>query len=181
MRVFAGVGYARATTNAIASEAGISVGSLYQFFANKEDIAEALEKRYADRLAATRDWATSSRSDDTLDVRIGRLIDAIVAISSDSPGFNALFAERPLSAEVARAAHSHHAAFVAVVDSILGDTAPSMPEADRSRVTMVATQICRALMPNIVAAAQPERDQLVRELKQALTGYLEGRAAGYDG
>src|SRR6266511_1332655 len=40
--VFADAGYERATTNAIAAAAGISPGSLYQFFPNKEAIAEAL-------------------------------------------------------------------------------------------------------------------------------------------
>ncbi|OWY61551.1 hypothetical protein B7486_63205, partial [cyanobacterium TDX16] len=45
-RVFTEVGYDAATTNLIASEAGISPGSLYQFFANKEAIAEALAARY---------------------------------------------------------------------------------------------------------------------------------------
>ena len=47
MRVIAKVGYSRATTNAIAAEAGISPGSLYQFFDDKEQIAQALEMRYA--------------------------------------------------------------------------------------------------------------------------------------
>ena len=51
--VFAEVGYDRATTNAIAARAGMSPGSLYQFFANKEVIAEALVRRYAQQLRAT--------------------------------------------------------------------------------------------------------------------------------
>src|SRR4051812_43963566 len=52
--VFARVGYERATTNAIAAEAGISPGSLYQFFPNKEAIAGALETRYAEQMRNAR-------------------------------------------------------------------------------------------------------------------------------
>jgi len=43
------VGYAEATTGAVASRAGISHGSLYQFFPNKEAIASALGSQYADQ------------------------------------------------------------------------------------------------------------------------------------
>ena len=41
-------GYEATTTNRIAARAGISPGSLYQFFKNKEDIAHALATRYTE-------------------------------------------------------------------------------------------------------------------------------------
>ena len=44
--VFAEMGYERATTNAIAAKAGVSPGTLYQFFSNKQEIAEALANHY---------------------------------------------------------------------------------------------------------------------------------------
>ena len=48
--VFAQVGYDEATTHQIADSAGISPGSLYQFFSNKEEIAQALAARYVEEL-----------------------------------------------------------------------------------------------------------------------------------
>src|SRR2546429_2624375 len=48
--VFARMGYEEATTNHIAAQAQISPGSLYQFFANKEEIAQALASRYTEEL-----------------------------------------------------------------------------------------------------------------------------------
>src|SRR5271167_4886975 len=50
-RVFGEVGYHAATTNAIAAEAKVSPATLYQFFPNKEAIADALVVRYATDLA----------------------------------------------------------------------------------------------------------------------------------
>jgi AcrR family transcriptional regulator len=41
-------GFAHATTNRIAEKAGVSVGSLYQYFPNKEAIVAALRERYQD-------------------------------------------------------------------------------------------------------------------------------------
>src|SRR5215469_14487495 len=48
--VFAELGYERATTNLIASRASVSPGTLYQFYPNKEAMAEALAVRYAEKL-----------------------------------------------------------------------------------------------------------------------------------
>src|SRR5881275_146942 len=48
--VFAEVGYDEANTNRIAAQSGISPGSLYQFFSNKEEIAQALAARYTEEL-----------------------------------------------------------------------------------------------------------------------------------
>jgi AcrR family transcriptional regulator len=176
-RVFGKVGYSRATTNAIAAEARISPGSLYQFFDNKEQIAEALERRYADQLSATRGAALHSEPGEPIEERVGKLVDAVVAFSCDTPGFQALFSERPYSAGVAQAAHAHHEAFVGQLDAIVADEAPYLSRSDRSRITQVATQICRAVMPGIVAAQGNERDRLVSELRTALTSYLAARVA----
>ena len=44
-RVLEREGYARATTNRIAEIAGVSVGTIYQYFANKDEIFDALIRR----------------------------------------------------------------------------------------------------------------------------------------
>src|SRR3954470_13240534 len=51
-RVFVKEGYAKATTNRIAAAAGVSVGSLYQYFPSKDAIAVELLRRYRDQLVA---------------------------------------------------------------------------------------------------------------------------------
>jgi AcrR family transcriptional regulator len=45
-RIFHEQGYAGATTNDIADEAGLSIGSLYQYFPNKDALLAALTKRH---------------------------------------------------------------------------------------------------------------------------------------
>src|SRR5690242_1322961 len=49
--VFGRLGYHETTTNAIASEAGVSPATLYQFFPNKASIASALASMYARQMA----------------------------------------------------------------------------------------------------------------------------------
>ena len=45
-RVLTREGYDRASTNRIAAKAGVSVGSLYQYFPNKEALVAALVARH---------------------------------------------------------------------------------------------------------------------------------------
>ena len=54
-RIFHEQGYAGATTNDIADEAGVSVGSLYQYFPNKDAILVELTRRHIEQ--ATRGLA----------------------------------------------------------------------------------------------------------------------------
>lgn len=61
-RIFDERGYAGTTTNHVADEAGVSIGSLYQYFPNKDALLVALAerhvddvtRRFSDRLAALR-------------------------------------------------------------------------------------------------------------------------------
>jgi len=45
-QIFAELGYARATTNKIAERAGVSVGSLYQYFPNKDSLIASLHEAH---------------------------------------------------------------------------------------------------------------------------------------
>jgi AcrR family transcriptional regulator len=48
VRVFASLGYRASTTRTVADVAGVSVGSLYQYFQDKKDLARALLAREAE-------------------------------------------------------------------------------------------------------------------------------------
>jgi AcrR family transcriptional regulator len=51
-RVLVKTGYDRASTNRIAEEAGVSVGSLYQYYPNKEALVAALIERHSGQIRA---------------------------------------------------------------------------------------------------------------------------------
>jgi len=56
-RVLVEVGYERASTNRIAHVAGVSIGSLYQYFPGKEALVAALVERHVDRVTTLLDQA----------------------------------------------------------------------------------------------------------------------------
>jgi AcrR family transcriptional regulator len=51
-RVLVEVGYARLSTNRVAKRAGVSIGSLYQYFADKDALVDALARRVSERQSA---------------------------------------------------------------------------------------------------------------------------------
>lgn len=48
--IFIANGYAKTNTNIIAEHAGVSIGSLYQYFPNKDALIEALHQRHVERM-----------------------------------------------------------------------------------------------------------------------------------
>lgn len=74
-------GYAGLNTNAIAARAGISVGSLYQYFPNKQAVCAELTRRYVERQAAA--FAANLRRTFAMDPReqIRRTVQAALDIA----------------------------------------------------------------------------------------------------
>ncbi|HEX2314430.1 MAG TPA: TetR/AcrR family transcriptional regulator [Thermomonospora sp.] len=172
--VFARTGYENATTNAIAAAAGVSPGSLYQFFPNKEAIAQALADRFvADmRTAHQEAFASVDFAAVDLDGLLDRIVDPIVAFNLANPGFKALFARPDMPAELAAAARPIQAALLGRVESIFEARAPELSAAERERTAGVCIRIFQAMVPMVIAAEGGERDAALAELKKVLRGYL---------
>lgn len=83
--LLAAEGPAALTTTRVAAEAGMSVGSLYQWFGDKEAVLEALAVRYA------ADFATVIDDLEAGDDVIGAAIDAIADAFRRAPGFRAMW------------------------------------------------------------------------------------------
>lgn len=60
-QMFITEGYNATTTNAIAAKANVSIGSLYQFFPDKEAIVQALTSRYVAVLQQRLTYSTPLR------------------------------------------------------------------------------------------------------------------------
>jgi AcrR family transcriptional regulator len=161
--VFAAEGYVAATTNAIAAAAGVSPGTLYQFFPNKESMAEALADRYIDALAEVHAQAEGWQiSGVPLDDVINRMVDPAIRIAEDNSGFVAVFqwSTRLQSA---------------VIDQVDGLIAIRVPELDPGRrrlIAQVTVKIFEALLPAVLVAEGRPRAEMTGELKRVLRAYL---------
>ena len=171
-QVFAEVGFEAATTNAIAARAGMSPGSLYQFFPNKDAIAEALADRFAERLRQTQAVFGPEIETLPLDELIDHVIDPLVAFHVGHPGFQALFSGSIVSPRLAAATQAFLQAVVGRAEAMLAVRAPRLSLDRRARCARVSVELVRALLPLVVASEPAERDAMVRELKAAQRGYL---------
>jgi AcrR family transcriptional regulator len=71
-------GFPAASTNAVAERAGVSVGSLYQYFPNKDALIAALHARHGEQMMEVIQRALAKAMDATLDDALARLIEATV-------------------------------------------------------------------------------------------------------
>lgn len=87
-RLLADEGVGALTTTRVAEEAGMSVGSLYQWFPDKEAVVEALAVRYAEHFATVLDGVGGGEAGDD---PIGAAVDAIAEAFRHAPGFRAMW------------------------------------------------------------------------------------------
>src|SRR5207253_6488193 len=80
------------TSSAVVTRAGYTPGSLYQFFPNKQAIAQALGVRFAEQLRVLHERALAPDNRPLpLAVFLDRIIDPIVAFNRDHPALMHLF------------------------------------------------------------------------------------------
>lgn len=72
-------GYDRASTNRIAKVAGVSVGSLYQYFPSKEALVLALARRHSDEMLSLLEDCVTRLWDEPLDVAVRTYVQAMLA------------------------------------------------------------------------------------------------------
>jgi len=78
IQVLLGVGYRKFTTTRVAERAGVSVGSLYQYFPNRQALITAVIERYLEGLRATIEQRCRELCGHTLDRQITGLVDAAI-------------------------------------------------------------------------------------------------------
>ena len=121
-RVFSTHGYAAGTTNKIAVEASISIGSLYQYFPNKDSILLALMRQHvADGADALQQiFANETSVPSPLEDRVASFVDVALATHvGDARLHQVLFEEAPRPREFLDELHALEEQLVAAVASLL--------------------------------------------------------------
>jgi len=93
-QVFELHGYAAGTTNRIAERAGVSIGSLYQYFPNKDAILVALVRRHlAESTAVLESHLERLERGASFDELLPDVVEAMVAMHALAPGLHRVLFE----------------------------------------------------------------------------------------
>lgn len=172
------VGYDEMSTNLVAARAGISPGSLYQYFGNKAEILDGLLDRYTTR---TEQLYGEQLGDEAttlpLDTVIDRVVDAMVAFKTDRPAFWALFHGSVTSDALAHAARCLDDQLADRLDGLYAVRAPHLAAERRRLIAQVTVATVKSLMPLVLEQSRPAGDPAaataaIAELKSVLSGYL---------
>ena len=174
--VFCKVGYTAASTNAIAREAGVSPGTLYQFFPNKEAIAIELGSTLHHRmLEAYGELFTAENAALPLDRMLDVIVDPFVEFNCQNPVFLALVQDGDVPGALTKEHDALHTTLLQCVNTLLGLRAPELSPAERTRIADMVFGIFKAGLTLVLAREGTERDACIAELKSALYGYLAPR------
>lgn len=173
--VIAEVGVEATTTNAIAAQAQTSVGSLYQFFPNKNAIVEALAARYNMELRKINEETMPTDASQT---PLPELMERIIM-----PAFD-FYVKNPAYRHVYYALHGPdrdqpscgeaelHKSVVARTEAMLASRAPHTSQEIRHLQATVSVLASHALLSFAMAASPATRDGIVTELKRLLVAYV---------
>jgi AcrR family transcriptional regulator len=172
-RVFAAVGYEAATTNAIAREAGASVGSLYQFFPDKEALLLALAGRYRSALYEIHERVfTEETARLPLDQLYDRVVETLAAFYRAHPGFRPLLNGSQTVPALATAAATLHQECVDRVDAMMRCGLPDMAPGRRRMLADLNVTALKALLPLAESGNARFRAEILLEIKRMLHAHM---------
>ncbi|MFF9405745.1 TetR/AcrR family transcriptional regulator [Streptomyces anandii] len=171
--VFCSTGYTAASTNAIAREAGVSPGTLYQFFPNKEAIAIELGDRLVHEMREMYGEALAPVEPGTpLEEAVAAAVDRFIDFNCRHPVFFALMHGPDIPGRIAEEHDALHATLLSRVEVLLSCFMPDAPAGDVARTAQVCLSVYKAALELVLGHEGAEREAYVRELKDLLVRYL---------
>lgn len=176
-RIFEEHGYAAGTTNRIAARAGVSIGSLYEYFPNKDAIVVALAEREIEReretLLAVLEPASAR---EPLTALLERFVEAVLELHAARPGLHRILFE-----EASHPPRAH--ACVLRFEESLAHTLEAVLRArgaggeDPDTAAHLIVQTAEALAHRFVLRGihDLDREAFVRETTRLLAGYARVR------
>ncbi len=174
-QVFAAQGYAGTTTNHIAARAGVSIGSLYEYFPSKDALLVALTEAHIAEGAAILDKVWTEVAGDT-DMRavVRRFARAMFDLHArDRNLHRLLFEEAPLPRRTRQRVAATEDEIAARIEGFLRAN-PDITRRDPALAAAVIVQCVEALTHKLVVHGDGKaaRDVYAEEIVALVTSYL---------
>jgi AcrR family transcriptional regulator len=163
------------STVRVAEEAGVSIGSLYHWYPDKEAIAEALALRYWDELADLIEGVADATERGGVEAPIERTLEVLAAGFRARPGFLALWFGGLRTEGVRDATRPVRQRAAVAIERLLVVIAPGSDPALRARVANVLTVIGDGLLREAFRLDPDGQPELLAEGAIALHSYATTR------
>lgn len=175
-QVFARRGYAGATTNHIAERAGVSIGTLYEYFPNKDALLVALMEAHLHEGEAVLASAMAevAGKPHTLAETLRLLVRAMVDLHAHERDLHrVLFEEAPLPRQLRRMLVEIEERITAQVEMLLRH-APEVSVPDPALAAAIVVKTVESLTHNVVIHGESEHDLdvYVEEIVRLVGSYL---------
>jgi AcrR family transcriptional regulator len=174
-QLFIELGYEHTTTRTIAARAEVPVGSLYQFFPDKEAILQALADRYFEQEYRLFVQLNAELADADIAVYIDRMIDAFKQFADDHPGYRAVLGQLIDLMTVADASELDEYDQM-ILSGLAQFLAQRNPQLDPAQCELIATTVLKAANELLWLAFTRDvatRQKLIAETKILITAYLK--------
>jgi AcrR family transcriptional regulator len=181
VELLASQSYADVSTNRIAARAGISIGSLYQYFPNKDAIVVALFERHLQDVEAVVAGALGTLRDPSVPIRRGihRLLESLAALHDANPMLAHAADPRGDGAHAGEALLRRREERFRTELAALLRTRPDVRRGDHLLMATLLVEIVEALSRLLMhgGASGFSRDVTFAEATEAICRYVERRPA----
>lgn len=181
---FAADGFERTTVRSIAESAGVPVGSLYQFYDNKQALFDAVVADYLDALDSVFAEATTALVDakpveapspgagPLVRGAVGAIVGGLAQLASERPAFRTLFIGSATSGPFDAASRKIRARAHEHIVRILDTSQHGSDQAGRRRTATICAETIRGLLGTVVDPNGRIDRLLVAELEELLSLYV---------
>ena len=177
-RVLVKHGFDRTTTNLVADAAGVSVGSLYQYFPSKEALVAALMERHVDEMRGLVFAQLERVRALSVPAAVRTMVELMLAAHAVDPALHRVLMEQvPRTGRLAKA-HDFERDVLRAVTALLTVRRDELAITDAELAATLVVATVEAITHGAVLF-QPERlrdTRLTDELTAMIAGYLTGRA-----
>lgn len=172
-RTFAEAGYEAATTEAIAELAGTSIGSVYQFYPNKQALFDAIARRYLDRSRRLFDGLMSPAAlalpwPELLDLSI----DGFASLDRDDYDLRAVWVNWHLSSGFHLEGQALNREFAKRAEAVLSKQMHGVGPKERALVATVLVEVMSAMLFLAARSRSEHGAAIVAETKVLLRRYV---------
>jgi AcrR family transcriptional regulator len=174
-RVLVKQGYAAASTNRIAEMAGISVGSLYQYFPSKDALVTAVRRRHASEMSAMLRGRAATLAGAPLETAVEILVHAVVEAHLIDPKLHRVLDEqvpRPVTLSGGEDIGDDIRATLKMLLTVYRD---QILPTDLDLASMILLHTVEALIHAALDESKPESsvEAIEREIKLIVLRYLK--------